>query len=64
MNRELNWRRSTRCEAAYCVEVATIRSRVLVRDAKLGEDSPVLAFDPDAWTAFVASLRGGEGGDS
>lgn len=73
----IRWRRSTRCEAGFCVEVAgpwTKSSRsgtggcvearrseadtVLVRDSKLGEESPVLAFDVAAWTAFVDGLKG------
>ena len=53
------WRRSSRCEANTCVEVATMPGGVLVRD---GADpaGPVLAFDGDAWRAFLAGIRGGE----
>lgn len=60
---QLVWRRSTKCEAGACLLVATTPAVVLVRDGK-DPDGPVLSFDPDAWTAFLVSLRGGEGGDS
>lgn len=56
------WKKSTRCESHTCVEVAAppsranASSRTLVRDGKLGNDSPVLAFSPASWTAFVANL--------
>ena len=49
------WRKSTR-SVNSCVEVAR-DSVVLVRDTKLGEDSPVLAVTPAAWTAFVNRIR-------
>lgn len=36
-----------------CVEVALGPASVRVRDSK-DRSGPVLAFEPDAWTAFVA----------
>ncbi|MFF3947321.1 DUF397 domain-containing protein [Streptomyces sp. NPDC001902] len=36
-----------------CVEVAVGPAAVHVRDSK-DRSGPVLAFEPDAWTAFVA----------
>ncbi len=73
---QLVWRRSTKCEAGACIEVAgpwtkSTRSGaggcvevrrddlVLVRDSKLGDDSPVLSFDAGSWAAFVNGLKGG-----
>jgi hypothetical protein len=50
-----NWRKSTRSEQS-CVEVAST-AEVLVRDTKLGEDSPVLTVPPAAWSTFLASIR-------
>jgi hypothetical protein len=58
---ELNppaWRKSTRCNESACVEVALGES-AMMRDSKL-TDSPVLTFDRESWTAFVAGARAGE----
>jgi hypothetical protein len=41
-----------------CVE-ARLDGVVLVRDSKLGEQSPVLSFEPDVWTEFVDGLKAG-----
>ena len=43
-----------------CVEVACLGDKVFVRDSKLGEGSPVLAFSPHEWSCFVAGVRAGE----
>ncbi|MFC7342876.1 DUF397 domain-containing protein [Saccharopolyspora griseoalba] len=43
-----------------CVEAAFAADRRLVRDSKLGDESPVLAFDPSQWRAFTARLRSGD----
>jgi hypothetical protein len=33
-----------------------------VRDGKVGETSPVLAFEGEAWLAFIAGIKAGEFG--
>jgi hypothetical protein len=33
-----------------------------VRDGKVGETSPVLAFESEAWLAFIAGIKAGEFG--
>jgi hypothetical protein len=43
-----------------CVEVARLDGQVFVRDSKLGEGSPILAFTPHEWACFVAGVRDGE----
>ncbi|MEU4094517.1 DUF397 domain-containing protein [Streptomyces sp. NPDC026673] len=40
-------------DGGECVEVAVGPASVHVRDSK-DRSGPVLAFEPDAWTAFVA----------
>lgn len=53
------WRKSTRSGngGSTCVEVAdNLPGRVLVRDSK-DPNGPVLAFEPDAWRAFIAMAR-------
>lgn len=56
MNHE--WRRSTRCSTGACIETRQLENAVLVRDSKL-DDSPVLTFDTEAWTAFIADVKWG-----
>lgn len=45
-----------------CVEVerGEAGAGARVRDDKLGDNSPVLEFDEDEWTAFVAGVKAGE----
>jgi hypothetical protein len=52
------WRKSTRSgtSGGDCVEVGGAARVVLVRDTK-DRDGGALAFTPDAWEAFTASLR-------
>lgn len=51
------WRKSSHSSlSGHCVEVAT-PGRVLVRDSKLGDFSPVLAFTRAEWAAFTAAVR-------
>jgi hypothetical protein len=60
MSSKLVWQRSSFCNADGCVEVAKSDSAVLVRDSKLGDDSPVLVFTEDEWRAFRAGMVSGE----
>jgi hypothetical protein len=51
------WRKSTKSGTnGSCVEVGGAARVVLVRDTK-DRDAGALAFTPDAWAAFTASLR-------
>ncbi|HEX5540146.1 MAG TPA: DUF397 domain-containing protein [Micromonospora sp.] len=53
------WRKSTRSgtNGGSCVEVAdNLPEVVLVRDSK-DRPGPMLRFDPEAWAAFVASVK-------
>jgi hypothetical protein len=53
----LKWRKPSRSGANgdNCVEVATDRDRVLVRDSK-DPDGPVLAVTAAEWRGFVSGL--------
>lgn len=52
------WRKSTHSAGSgNCVEVATRRGQVAVRDSK-DPRGPVLWFDPNTWRAFVGSVAG------
>ena len=45
----IKWHRSSRCSTGGCVEVAMTPDTALVRDSKLDDDSPVLAFSQEQW---------------
>ena len=53
------WVRSSYCSGGNCPAVAydPTTGRVLVRDTKLGADSPVLSFTAAEWAAFVAGVK-------
>lgn len=52
-----NWRKSRASFAnGNCVECA---DGGLVRDTKLGAESPVLRFGPAAWRAFISGVKTG-----
>jgi hypothetical protein len=55
----MEWRKSSFCGNGACVEVAEFDGAYLVRDSKV-EDSPVLTFTAEEWTAFVAGVTAGE----
>lgn len=48
------WRKSRRCEATTCIEVAGIGLGVGVRDST--DPGVHLAFDAVAWNTFVAKV--------
>lgn len=54
-NQRLRWRKSSYSsnEGPECVEVATTKDAVHVRDSK-DKDGPHLTFTPAEWQAFVA----------
>ena len=54
------WRRSSVCpNGPDCVEVATRREGVAVRDSK-DPEGPVLEFTWTEWAAFLAAVRAGQ----
>ena len=54
------WRKSSYSNGSggNCVEVADSAPYVRVRDSK-DPEGPMLAFPAEAWTAFIAKVRGG-----
>jgi hypothetical protein len=56
------WRKSSRSAAQdNCVEITTaVPGWVGVRDSKLGDHSPILAFTLDEWRALLAGAVEGE----
>ena len=59
---DAGWRKSTRSGNGgnSCVEVAkNLPDVVGVRDSK-DRSGPVLAFDPEVWSAFMAGVKDGE----
>lgn len=60
----IKWRKSSRSGGnngggSNCVEVASVRDAVLVRDSK-DPDGPRLAVSPGAFTAFAAAAGSGQ----
>ncbi|ASU79767.1 DUF397 domain-containing protein [Actinopolyspora erythraea] len=55
----ITWRKSSRSSASgNCVEVAqNLPGTALLRDSKLGTDSPVLAVSPGHFAAFLDALK-------
>ncbi|AEB43595.1 MULTISPECIES: DUF397 domain-containing protein [Micromonospora] len=54
----LVWRKSSYSDnnGGACVEVATRRGNVIVRDSK-NAAGPVLRFDGQSWSAFLRTLK-------
>jgi Domain of unknown function (DUF397) len=54
------WRKSSYSgnNGGNCVEVARLPAAIAVRDSKRS-DGPVLLLNPQAWHAFIASLKAG-----
>lgn len=57
--RQLEWRRSRRCDSGSCVEVAAVDGNVAVRDSK-NPNGPILIFDSQEWRAFILGVKDGE----
>jgi hypothetical protein len=57
-----NWHKASFSQGQEngCVEVGSVPGLVGVRDTKLGAASPVLAFGPRGWVAFLADVRNNE----
>ena len=55
---ELRWQRSSRCESAGCVEVASAKETVLVRQSDRRDEH--LSFSRSSWAVFIAAARAGE----
>lgn len=54
------WRKAAASGSQNCVEVAHAAGSWLIRDSKLGDDSPVLQFTAAEFEAFLAGVKRGE----
>jgi hypothetical protein len=52
------WRRSSRCGSAACIEVAKSGSRYLIRDSK--NPDVELSFSAEEWAAFANGVEAGD----
>jgi hypothetical protein len=55
-----SWRKSTGSMNGDCVEVASARHSIGVRDSKQCGNGPVLVFTERSWRAFSSRLLQGE----
>ncbi|UMP06901.1 DUF397 domain-containing protein [Amycolatopsis sp. EV170708-02-1] len=55
-----NWHKSSYSKENGCVAVGSVPGVIGVRDTKLGAASPILAFDPAEWAAFILGVKDGE----
>jgi hypothetical protein len=52
------WRKSARCEAHNCVEVAKRTDEVAIRNSAVPDAQ--LAFAHPVWAAFIGGVRAGQ----
>ncbi|MFC0532259.1 DUF397 domain-containing protein [Phytohabitans kaempferiae] len=52
------WRKSARCEAHNCVEVAKRPDEIAIRNSAVPDTQ--LAFARPAWAAFISGVRAGQ----
>jgi hypothetical protein len=64
MSHEITWRKSSRSGSGSneCVELALGRDQTSIRDSKLGDASPVLAFHTVEFGTFLAAIKSGSYG--
>jgi hypothetical protein len=52
------WRRSSKCEAGSCVEVADLDDTVGLRNSNY--PTTAITFPVETWREFIAAVRAGE----
>lgn len=63
--RYVHWFKSSYSSGdAECVELAAVPGGRLIRDSKLGDDSPVLAVDTGTWSTFLGAVKSSRIGGS
>jgi hypothetical protein len=55
----LTWRRAAGCASGDCIEVAIDGDAVLVRDSKLGDNSPTIRYAAEFWMRLMADIDDG-----
>jgi Domain of unknown function (DUF397) len=55
----IEWHKSTRCNHGECIEVASLRTSVAVRDSKDNTNGPRLAFASSQWRLFIKDIKDG-----
>jgi uncharacterized protein DUF397 len=53
------WRKASRCDSNHCVEVATTRDSVGIRDSTLPPEAPYLALLPEEYGQLVKDFQEG-----
>ena len=59
MSDQLAWFKSSYSDdqGGACIEIATRRHTIHIRDSKLGESGPTFAVPATAWAHFTAEIR-------
>ena len=58
MSTHPQWRKSSHSQQGDCVEVATnIPGAPMIRDSKLGDESPILILEPAVYAAFIEFVK-------
>lgn len=56
-----HWRKSRHSDGGngQCVEACNASGKILVRDSKLADASPVLRFGAAGWQEFISAVKAG-----
>jgi hypothetical protein len=54
----MDWKKSTKCESAACVEVSMPPGEILVRNSLIPGE--VIWFTPEEWRLFIEGAKAGE----
>jgi predicted secreted Zn-dependent protease len=57
-HKSLTWRTALSCDGGACVQVATDRKIVLIRNSRQ-PGGPMLEYSPEEWHGFISGIKKG-----